>query len=567
MTQPTDTTVLIVTDTTVIPADPVDTGAGDISLGPTGTGEGSVVDAYRRLGWIAALGVGVSVFTLAVLVAIHFLARGRISITRADIIWTAVALLGAAIVLALCYRARLPRRWFARIAVAFEWFLAIELSSGLLGWQDRVATAGLAWMETSHRPPWFLGAGEVPWVAVWMVLFATLVPLTPRQHLWGAIGAAFTVFVFPLLSVALYGVPDVLAPRFDEVLFRVMAFLLLPTLISVGMAWYAAGRIYGLRSDLSKARELGAYHLVEKLGEGGMGEVWKAEHRMLARPAAIKLIHPDVVNEAADSGRTPGRHLARFEREVQATAQLRSPHTIEVYDYGLTGSGTFYYVMELLDGLDLQEVVTRFGPMPPERVTSILLQACHSLAEAHGRGLVHRDIKPANIFLCRLGQDVDFVKVLDFGLVKRTHAGGDTQLTQAGTFTGTPAYAPPEMAGAGVDEVDSRADIYSLGCVAYWLVTGRTVFSANNTMQMLLKHINETPKPPSEYTIGPLPGELDRLILDCLAKDAADRVPSVDVLADRLRGIELPEQWTEAMARDWWQEHLPRSAVPANATK
>lgn len=566
MTHPTDTTQLIVTDPTVVAAQSADAGADDILFGASDGGRGGVDDAYRRLGWIAALGVGVSVFTLAVLVAIHFLARGRIAITRADLIWTAVALLGAAIVLALCYRARLPRRWFARIALAFEWFLAIELSSGLLGWQDRVATAGLAWLETSHRPPWFLGAGEVPWVAVWMVLFATLVPLTPRQHLWGAIGAAFTVVIFPLISVALYGVPDVLAPRFDEILLRVMAFLLIPTLISVGMAWYAAGRIYGLRSDLSKARELGAYHLVEKLGEGGMGEVWKAEHRMLARPAAIKLIHPDVVNEAADSGRTPGRHLVRFEREVQATAQLRSPHTIEIYDYGLTGSGTFYYVMELLDGLDLQDVVTRFGPMPPERVTSILLQACHSLAEAHGRGLVHRDIKPANIFLCRLGRDVDFVKVLDFGLVKRTHAGGDTQLTQVGTFTGTPAYAPPEMAGAGVDEVDSRADIYSLGCVAYWLVTGRTVFSANNTMQMLLKHINETPRPPSEYTMAPLPEELDRIILDCLSKDAADRVPSADVLANRLREIEWSQQWTDAMARDWWQEHLPRNAVPANPT-
>jgi len=564
MTSPTDPTELVSTEKTVILPETMETGTDDVLLGsPSGTSD-SVDDAYRRLGWIAALGVGVSVFTLAVLVAIHFLAGGRIAITRADMIWTAVALLGAAVVLALCYRARLPRRWFPRIALAFEWFLAIELSSGLLGWQDRVATAGLAWLETSARPPWFLGAGEVPWVAVWMVLFATLVPLTPRQHLWGSIGAAFTVVIFPLLSVALYGVPDVLAPRFDEVLFRVMAFLLIPTLISVGMAWYAARRIYGLRSDLSKARELGSYHLVEKLGEGGMGEVWKAEHRMLARPAAIKLIHPDAVKEEAESGATPGRHLARFEREVQATAQLRSPHTIEVYDYGLTGSGTFYYVMELLDGLDLQEVVTRFGPMPPERVTAILLQACHSLAEAHGRGLVHRDIKPANIFLCRLGRDVDFVKVLDFGLVKRTKTQ-DAHLTQVGTFAGTPAYAPPEMAGVGVDEVDGRADIYSLGCVAYWLLAGRVVFSANTALQMLLKHSTEIPKPPSEYTLAPLPEELDQIVLDCLAKDPDDRVPSIEILANRLHQLQWSQQWTDEMALAWWQEHLPTSAAPATA--
>ncbi len=516
---------------------------------PSGTTD-SIDDAYRRLGWIAAIGVGVSVFTLAVLVAIGFLARGKITVTWTDGIWTAVSLLGAAVLLTLCYRVRLPRRWFVPLALTYEWFLATSLSSGLLGWQDRVAAAGLDWMEISNRPPWFLGAGEVPWVSVWMVLFATLVPLTPRQHLWGAIGAAFTVVIFPFVSLALYGVPDVLAPRFGEILLRVMVFLLLPTIISVGMAWYAAKRIYGLRSDLSKARELGSYHLVEKLGEGGMGEVWKAEHRMLARPAAIKLIHPDAVKEEAESGATPGRHLARFEREVQATAQLRSPHTIEVYDYGLTGSGTFYYVMELLDGLDLQEIVTRFGPMPPERVTAILLQACHSLAEAHGNGLVHRDIKPANIFLCRLGRDVDFVKVLD---------------TQVGTFAGTPAYAPPEMAGVGVDEVDGRADIYSLGCVAYWLLAGRIVFSANTAIQMLLKHSTEIPKPPSEYTLAPLPEELDQVILDCLAKEPADRVPSIEVLASRLRQIEWSQQWTDDMALTWWQEHMPGNAVPATA--
>ena len=563
MTSPTDPTELMPTDETLILPETGETRTKQVHFGsPSGTTD-SIDDAYRRLGWIAAIGVGVSVFTLAVLVAIGFLARGKITVTWTDGIWTVVSLLGAAVLLTLCYRVRLPRRWFVPLALTYEWFLATSLSSGLLGWQDRVASAGLDWMEISSRPPWFLGAGEVPWVSVWMVLFATLIPLTPRQHLWGAIGAAFTVVIFPFVSLALYGVPDVLAPRFGEILLRVMVFLLLPTIISVGMAWYAARRIYGLRSDLSKARELGSYHLVEKLGEGGMGEVWKAEHRMLARPAAIKLIHPDAVKEEAESGATPGRHLARFEREVQATAQLCSPHTIEVYDYGLTGSGTFYYVMELLDGLDLQEIVTRFGPMPPERVTAILLQACHSLAEAHGRGLVHRDIKPANIFLCRLGRDVDFVKVLDFGLVKRTHARGDAHLTQVGTFAGTPAYAPPEMAAVAVDEVDGRADIYSLGCVAYWLLAGRIVFSANTAIQMLLKHSTEIPKPPSEYTLAPLPEELDQIVLDCLAKDPADRVPSIEALVNRLARIEWSQQWSDDMALAWWQEHMPGNGVPA----
>jgi hypothetical protein len=527
-------------------------------------GRREVDEAYRRLGWIAAIGVGVFLITLALMLGIRFLSSGNMIVTRADIIWTIIALAGATAMLVLCHRGMLPKSWFVPAAIVFEFFLAVVFSSGLLGWQDRVASAGLTWLENSSRPPWFLGAGEIPWVAVWMILFATLVPLKPRQHLWAAAGAAATVLLFPFLSIALYGIPEVLAPRFDEVFFRVMAFLLLPTVVSLGMAYYAAKRIYGLRRDLSRAREMGSYHMVEKLGEGGMGEVWKAEHRMLARPAAIKLIQGDALKESAGSGTTPGSYLTRFEREVQATAQLQSPHTIEVYDYGITDSGTFYYVMELLDGLDLQEAIRKFGPMPPERVVMILRQACHSLAEAHQRGLVHRDIKPANIFLCRLGQDFDFVKVLDFGLVKRTGANTETHLTQVGTFAGTPAYAPPEMAGAGVDEVDGRADIYSLGCVAYWLLTGRTVFSADNALQMLVKHASEEPKPPSEHTTAPLPEELDAVILQCLAKEPGDRIATAAELSQRLASISWSDPWTDDRAQSWWREH--RSVTPAAVT-
>ncbi len=548
-------------DATIVIADAAPTASRGMVL--DGPGTRAVDDAYQRLGWIAAIGVGVFVVTMLLLLGVHFLMSGNMVVTWADIIWTAMALVGAAAVLFLCQRAMLPRSWFVPVAIVFELFMAIMFSSGLLGWQERVATAGLAWLETMSRPPWFLGAGEVPWVAVWMVLFATLVPLKPRQHLWGALGASLTVVVFPFLSLWLYGVPEVLAPRFGEVFFRVMAFLLRPTLIGRGMAYYAARRIYGLRQDLSRAQEMGSYHMVEKLGEGGMGEVWKAEHRMLARPAAIKLIHTDALKDSADPGTTPGSYLTRFEREVQATAQLQSPHTIEVYDYGITDNGTFYYVMELLDGLDLQEAIQQFGPMPPERVVKIIRQACHSLAEAHERGLVHRDIKPANVFLCRLGRDYDFVKVLDFGLVKRTGNTKEPHLTQVGTFAGTPAYAPPEMAGAGVDEVDGRTDIYSLGCVAYWLLTGRTVFSANNALQMLLKHANEEPKPPSDHTTAPLPEELDAAILQCLAKDPADRIATAEELSQRLASITWSDPWTDARAQAWWREHRSGAKVAA----
>ncbi len=270
-------------DATIVIADAAPTASAGMVL--EGPGTRVVDDAYRRLGWIAAIGVGVFVVTMLLLLGVHFLMSGNIVVTWADIIWTAIALVGAASVLFVCQRGMLPHSWFVPVAITFELFMAIMFSSGLLGWQERVANAGLAWLETSSRPPWFLGAGEVPWVAVWMVLFATLVPLKPRQHLWGAFGASLTIVVFPFLSLWLYGVPEVLAPRFGEVFFRVMAFLLLPTLLGMGMAYYAARRISGLRQDLSRAQEMGSYHMVEKLGEGGMGEVWKAEHRMLARPA------------------------------------------------------------------------------------------------------------------------------------------------------------------------------------------------------------------------------------------------------------------------------------------
>ena len=284
-----------------------------------------------------------------------------------------------------------------------------------------------------------------------------------------------------------------------------------------------------------------------------MGEVWKADHMLLARTAAIKLIRTDL-----DGGITPA-HLERFEREVQATAGLRSPHTIDVYDFGLTSDGTFYYVMELLDGLDLENLVRMNGPLPPGRVVHILRQVCHSLAEAHQVGMVHRDIKPANIFICRYGRDLDFVKLLDFGLVKQARGtdAGDVALTQDGSFTGTPAYASPEMAGGDVDQVDATSDIYSLGCVAFWLLTGRTVFEASTTVQMLMKHHGEVPEAPSGFTEREVDSEIDHLILECLEKKSRDRVPSAQVLDARLRKIATTNPWSPDEAGRWWDQHRP----------
>jgi serine/threonine-protein kinase len=287
-----------------------------------------------------------------------------------------------------------------------------------------------------------------------------------------------------------------------------------------------------------------------------MGEVWRASHRLLARPAAIKLIRSVPGSAAATSDDV----RRRFEREAQVIAQLRSPHTVTLFDFGFTDGGTFYYVMELLDGLDTETLIKRFGPMPAERVVHVLRQMCHSLSEAESCGLVHRDIKPANIFLCRYGEDHDFVKVLDFGIAKVAHeTSSETQtaITVANVIQGTPAFIAPEQAlGA---PVDIRADIYSTGCVAYWLLTGQLVFTADTTMKLLLAHAHIAPEPPSSRTELPIPHHLDTLVMSCLAKDREQRPNSARELLERLDAVALQQPWTDARAREWWHAHLPVS--------
>jgi len=275
---------------------------------------------------------------------------------------------------------------------------------------------------------------------------------------------------------------------------------------------------------------------------------------LLARPAAIKLIRPPGNDVAiSDDARR------RFEREAQAIARLRSPHTVTLFDFGISDEGSFYYVMELLDGMDVETLVERFGPIPAERVVYILRQMCHSLSEAESCGLVHRDIKPANVFLCRYGEDHDFVKVLDFGIAKAVHTAPDameTSITSGHVIQGTPAFMAPEQA-LGSADVDSRADIYSTGCVAYWLLTGEFVFTADTTMQMLLAHAQTAPEPPSSRTELPVPPDLDALVLACLAKDRDARPTSARELLARLDTIALQRQWTEVRAREWWNMRLP----------
>ncbi len=296
---------------------------------------------------------------------------------------------------------------------------------------------------------------------------------------------------------------------------------------------------------------VGGYKLVRKLGEGGMGEVWLAKHQVLARPAAVKLIHADKLEKD-----DPMATVKRFQREAKATAHLNSPNTINLYDYGVTDNGIFFYVMELLTGMDLFDMVNKFGPLPPERTIMLLQQACRSLAEAHENGLVHRDVKPDNIFVCKLGTEHDIVKVLDFGIVKGGMGGDDIRLTMdESAMMGTPAYMCPELI-KGVGELDGRADLYALGCVAYWMLTGDEVFQAGNAMGVLIKHGSQEPVPPSEVARQAIPKELEEVVLRCLKKDPKDRFATALELWDALGAVPCETVWSQKRARAWWQDHL-----------
>jgi serine/threonine-protein kinase len=345
---------------------------------------------------------------------------------------------------------------------------------------------------------------------------------------------------------------------------RYLAQFFIPLAISAVVSIFPAFVVGRLHRNLERARQLGSYRLEGLLGKGGMGEVWRARHQMLIRPAAIKLINPHVFS-GAESGATPAREtIVRFEREVQATASLKSPHTVSVFDFGVTDNGSLYYVMELLDGLNGQSLVSTHGPVGDGRAIYLLKQVCHSLAEAHTRGLIHRDIKPANIFVCRQGLDYDFVKVLDFGLVKPTDQRRDsTQLTAEGILAGTPAFIAPEVA-LGKRDVDHRLDIYALGCVAYWLVTGATVFEGDTPMSVVLKHVQEEPIPPHQRTELAVAPEFEQIILGCLAKDPSRRPRSVLDLLGRLESCAPVVPWDTALAQQWWETHRPTETEPSS---
>jgi hypothetical protein len=309
------------------------------------------------------------------------------------------------------------------------------------------------------------------------------------------------------------------------------------------------------------AQQVGQYQLERKLGAGGMGVVYKAHHAMLRRPTAVKMLEPDKVNPGA---------LERFEREVQITSQLNNPNTVAIYDYGRTPEGLFYYAMEFLDGIDLQSLVERYGPQPVPRVIHILQQVCGSLYEAHSLGLVHRDIKPANIMLNRRGGQPDVVKVLDFGLVKALDDGQQAGLTHQAALTGTPLYMSPEAIQMP-NSVDARSDIYAVGAVGYFLLTGQPVFDAQNVVELCHKHVETPPVPPSERSRMSFPAELENALLACLEKSRAKRPQTARDLAQLIARCQEATQWSIEDADAWWGRHERGQAagarpVPAGPT-
>lgn len=379
-------------------------------------------------------------------------------------------------------------------------------------------------------------------IAVWQLLFPGLVPTTKRSLV-----ASTTAISWAIPVTA--GAAALLGRTID---FSAVLVSAIPVVVA-GSVGIAIGRVvYGLTKEVAEARDVGSYRLKEQLGAGGMGEVWIAEHRLLARPAAVKLIKADVLasaNDDTEQGMEDPRVL--FEREAGVIANLRSPHTVELYDYGVRDDGVFFYVMELLDGFDLWAMVAEYGRFPISRALLVLQGMCLSLAEAHDAGLVHRDIKPANIFVARLGTSHDIVKVLDFGLVTETDtpppAGEDGETVR---IAGTPETIAPEVARGYA--ATPASDMYAVGCVAFWMLTRQLPFTDRDIPTLLFAHANR--EPPSLGDLVTVPRELTLLVDRMLAKDPADR-PTAAMVADALTKLPDWGDWTPRHAADWWAEH------------
>jgi serine/threonine-protein kinase len=422
---------------------------------------------------------------------------------------------------------------FGTPLLLFTALMGVALRRGSLVWVALMPTGPLG--ESSMS----LGArfAGLPWFAL-IVMYGIFIPNTGRR-------CAAVVSLMALAPVAVHAAGGLTSPALDKRLLLVFLLeLSLWVVMGAAIAIYGSHRIEVLRREAAQARKLGQYRLKRLLGSGGMGEVYLAEHVLLRRPCAIKLIRPE---RAGD----PQNRL-RFEREVQATVTLTHPNTVRVYDYGHAEGGTFYYVMEYLPGLSLEQLVRRHGPLPPERVVHLLRQVCGALQEAHAAGLVHRDLKPQNVLVCEQGGVADVAKLLDFGLVQAHGLGpAGQQLTQPGALAGTPAYMSPEQAAG--KEVDGRSDLYSLGAVAYYLLTGRPPFVRETAVETLAAHLGEEVVAPDRYR-AEVPADLQAVVLRCLEKDPDKRFPDADALERALAGCGCAGGWTRERAGAWWRE-------------
>ena len=448
-----------------------------------------------------------------------------------------VAIAGVVLSLLLLAVTKLPKVPAHNVAdLGNVYLIAISLALGILRHSQTSADTELL--------------RQVSPVVVPILAFGAMIPTVPGKAL-----------VVMLTAAAMDPLGLVLMKAHVQYSGRELLVVLSSPILAALVAWQISKVVHRLTEGIAKAREVGSYKLVQRLGVGGMAEVWRANHRMLRRPAAVKLIRPKVL---IDHGPADSERLLRlFTREVRTTASLRSPHTIQVYDFGLTREGAFYYVMELLDGIDLMTLVERFGPQPPERIASLMKQVCHSLREAHARNFVHRDIKPANILTCVVGGDYDFVKVLDFGLVLDRHLTS-RELEDEKQFVGTPAVMAPEMLRFQAP-VDARADLYALGCVGYWLMTGKRVFEAETRHDMLVMHAHQKPVLPSRRVDRPMHAGLEAIVMQCLEKNPNKRPQTARELSDALSGLHFDHPWTDERAELWWKQNRPEQQRATSA--
>ncbi len=489
-----------------------------------------IVHASRRRVRLAAA-LGVAGHALFMAADASGLLGGSPLERRVDIIQDGLAVVLCGSLLLVASFSSLGDRWVLSFALGVEVLLSALIS---------IADPWTTFDRTGHLP-------GLTWVIPVIILFPLLVPARPRVTL---IVSSLCALTMPAGMAALASMGIVTA-RTEDYLSS-----LLGGIVAVGIASVAARAVYGAGGQIAAARTVGSYELVELIGRGGAGEVWKARHLLLARPAAVKLVLPESLQGAREERDTA---LQRFTHEAQVTADLTSPHTVALYDFGVSADHSLYYVMELLAGSNLQHFVYRHGAVEPRRAVNWLQQACHSLGEAHARGLIHRDVKPSNMYLCSRGRDLDFIKVLDFGLSKPAATQRSAGLTVAGVKMGTPGYMAPEQI-YGMP-IGPATDLYALGCVAYWLLAGVTPFDSDDPGALLRMHAQSPPPPLSTNATQAIPARLEALVMACLAKEPADRPQDADRLrADLLASVE-GAPWSAAEASAWWAAHPGESGA------